>query len=244
MSKKPPVIGITLDYETTDSYSKYPWYALRENYFTAIAKFGGIPLPLPHFAEHAEYYFSLIDGLLITGGNFDVNPRCYGQEITSDKVSTKDKRTKFEIAICRLAMDKKMPLLGVCGGEQLMNVVMGGTLLQHIPDSIKNPLEHEQKQAKHIPTHSISINEASMLHKITGSKEYYVNTTHHQAVDKLGKGFTASAIASDGVIEAIENPNHPFCFGVQWHPEYLSTPEDNLLFEAFLKACSACRSVA
>lgn len=235
--KKQAVIGITLDFETNDSYAKYPWYALRENYFTAVNKFGAIPLPLPHFPEYADYYFSLIDGLLITGGNFDVNPKYYGQEITSDKVSTKDKRTKFEINICKLAMDRKLPILGICGGEQLMNVVMGGTLIQHIPDSVENYLEHEQKVAKHIPTHQINVKPSTLLHKITGSNQFHINTTHHQAVDKLGKGFVASATAPDGVIEAIENPSFPFCLGVQWHPEYLSTPEDNLLFESFVKAC-------
>ncbi|MFI4984286.1 MAG: gamma-glutamyl-gamma-aminobutyrate hydrolase family protein [Rickettsiales bacterium] len=238
MSTNKPVIGITLDFETTDSYSKYPWYALRENYFTAVTKFGGIPLPLPHFPEHVDYYFSLIDGLLITGGNFDVDPKYYGQEITSDRVSTKDKRTKFEIGICRLAMEKKMPILGICGGEQLINVVMGGTLIQHIPDTIKNPLKHEQTQPKHIPTHQVNLNQDSLLYKITGNSEFHVNTTHHQAVDKLGKGFITSATAPDGVIEAIENPEMPFCLGVEWHPEYLTTPEDNLIFEQFIKACA------
>jgi putative glutamine amidotransferase len=238
MSKKQPVIGITLDYETTNSYAKYPWYALRENYFNAVNKFGGIPLPLPHFPEYTDYYFSLIDGLMITGGNFDVDPKYYGQEITSDKVSTKDKRTKFEISICKLAMDKKIPILGICGGEQLMNVVMGGTLIQHIPDSIPNYLQHEQKDAKHIPTHAITVEPSSLLYKVAGNKQYYVNTTHHQAVNKLGKGFVTSATAPDGVIEAIENPDLPFCIGVQWHPEYLTTPEDNLLFENFIKACT------
>jgi putative glutamine amidotransferase len=232
-----PKIGITLDYEEAPTYSKKPWYALRENYCSAVGSLGALPLPLPHEVDKVEEYLELIDGLLITGGAFDVAPELYGQNEKHDTVVTKDKRTKFEFAITRGAIERNIPVLGICGGEQLLNVVLGGTLIQHIPDSIENALEHEQKNPRDEPGHGIKITEGSLLSRIVGKDTMNINSAHHQAVLKPAPGAKVNATAPDGVIEGIELPTHPFCIGVQWHPEYHVDAGDKKIFEAFIEAC-------
>lgn len=232
-----PTIGITLDYETSGGYSKMPWYALRENYCGAVSRFGALPLPLPHEVEQVEAYVSLLDGLVVTGGAFDVSPEYYGETNKHETVTTKDRRTQFEFAITRAAIDKKLPVLGICGGEQLLNVVLGGTLIQHIPDTITNALEHEQKNPRTEPGHDVSVVKNTLLHRIVGSDSISVNTAHHQAVAKPAPGTVVNATTKDGVIEGIELPSHPFCLGVQWHPEYFVSGADQKIMEAFVSAC-------
>jgi putative glutamine amidotransferase len=232
-----PKIGITLDYEETPTYSKKPWYALRENYCSAVSNLDALALPLPHDVEKVEQYLDLIDGLMITGGAFDVSPELYGQSEKHDMVTTKDRRTKFEFALTRGAIERGIPILGICGGEQLLNVVLGGTLIQHIPDSIQNPLEHEQKNPRDEAGHNVEIRGGSLLAKIVGKIQMAVNTAHHQAVDKVAPGLIVNATTSDGVIEGIELPSHPFCLGVQWHPEYHVDSSDEKIFAAFVAAC-------
>lgn len=238
--KTGPIIGVTLDYETggkPGNFSKMPYYAVRQNYCTAVSDLGAVALPLPHDALAVDAYLDMIDGLIITGGGFDVPPEYYGEKVASDKVTTKDARTQFEFAITKGAIDKKIPLLGICGGEQLLNVVLGGTLIQHIPDSVKDALEHEQKNARTEPGHDITIVPGTLLHKVTGVTKASVNTAHHQSVAKPAPGTVVNSTTKDGVIEGIELPSHPFCLGVQWHPEYFVSPIDKKIFEAFVAAC-------
>ena len=232
-----PKIGITLDYEEAPTYSKKPWYALRENYCSAVSSHGALALPLPHDVEKVEEYLNLIDGLVITGGAFDVSPELYGQSEKHDTVITKDNRTKFEFAITRGAIERNIPILGICGGEQLLNVVLGGTLIQHIPDSVENALEHEQKNPRDEAGHSIKIAVGSLLHRIVGKAEMNINSAHHQAIAIPAPNTIINATATDGVIEGIELPSHPFCLGVQWHPEYKVDVGDGKIFEAFVAAC-------
>jgi putative glutamine amidotransferase len=232
-----PKIGITLDYEDSPTYSKKPWYALRENYCTVVSDLGALALPLPHDVEKIEEYLDLIDGLMVTGGAFDVSPEFYGQSEKHDTVITKDNRTKFEFAIVRGAIERNIPILGICGGEQLLNVVMGGTLIQHIPDGVKNPLEHEQKNPRNEAGHSVQVVAGTLLSRITGRVEMNVNSAHHQAIDKPAPNAIINATAPDGVIEGIELPSHPFCLGVQWHPEYHVDAGDVKIFEGFVAAC-------
>lgn len=240
MSSKPsksPVIGFTLDYEEKPTYSKLPWYALRENYCASVSRFGAVPLPLPHENAFVDQYLDMIDGLIITGGAFDVSPELYGEKTTSDTVTVKQRRTQFEYAITNGAIKRKKPILGICGGQQLLNVVLGGTLIQHIPDSIENALEHEQKNPRNEPGHSVSITSGTLLHRIVGVTSIEVNSAHHQAVAKPAASCIVDAVAPDGVIEGIEMPDHPFCLGVQWHPEYFVTPADEKIMRAFVDAC-------
>lgn len=237
-----PTIGLTLDYETGGGYSKLPWYAIRENYCSAISDAGGLPLPLPHEASQAEHYLDLLDGLLTTGGNFDVPPEYYGEVSNSPTVLVKQKRSEFEFAVMRGAIARGMPVFGICGGQQLLNVVLGGTLIQHIPDTIENPLPHEQPNPRTEPGHTVAIADNTLLARIVGVNEMAVNSAHHQAVAKVAPNCIVNAVAPDGVIEGIESTEHPFCLGVQWHPEYAVDPNDTTLFDAFVAAAATYRA--
>jgi putative glutamine amidotransferase len=229
-----PIIGITLDSEKGGGYSEYPFYALRKGYFDAVEKHGGTPIGLPY--SDADRFINMIDGLLIPGGSFDIPPEMYGEKIAHSTVTTKDIRTNFEFAITKLALKHNKPILGICGGEQLINVACGGSLIQDIPAEIKNALNHEVKN-REAPAHEVSVVEGSLLHKITGKLSIGTNTSHHQAVKDVGENLIINAKTSDGVIEGIEHTKHKFCLGLQWHPEYLFCDADSKIFDAFIKSC-------
>lgn len=233
-----PLVGITLDSELAGGWSKYPWYAVRQNYASAVLEAGGLPVLLPHEPEKAEAYLARIDALLITGGAFDVDPALFGASHRHETVSTKDRRTAFEAAITRGALERDMPLLGICGGQQLLNVVMGGSLIQHIPEEVEAALAHEQPNPRHEPGHDVALSADSLLQSICRSEEMPVNSAHHQAVKQVGDGLKVNAVAPDGVIEGIEAPDRRFCLGVQWHPEFAITPADRAIFTAFVAAAA------
>jgi putative glutamine amidotransferase len=231
-----PVIGITLDREEPGGYSKFPWLALRENYAHAVADAGGLPVLLPHRPERIDAYLDLIHGLIVSGGAFDIDPALFGAADRHATVTTKDARTAFELGITRGALDRGLPILGICGGQQLLHVVLGGTLIQHIPDEIPNALAHEQPNPRDESGHRVRILPGTLLHAIVGADELAVNSAHHQAAKDVPIGVRVSAVADDGVIEAIEAGDKPFCIGVQWHPEFSLSLGDRRLFAAFVDA--------
>ncbi|MBF0332303.1 MAG: gamma-glutamyl-gamma-aminobutyrate hydrolase family protein [Alphaproteobacteria bacterium] len=232
------VIGITLDSEEPGGYSKLPWYALRKNYCEAVVAAGGMPILLPHEPELAAGYLDLIDGLLITGGAFDVDPALFGAATRHATVILKARRTAFELAALRGALDRDLPVLGICGGQQLLNVVLGGTLIQHIPDAVPDCLAHEQPNPRTEPGHDVLVSPGTLLHRIAGRERLSVNSAHHQAALAVGPGVVVDALAPDGVIEGIEVLGRRFCLGVQWHPEYHIDPADRAIFDAFVGACA------
>ena len=233
---KRPLIGVTLDAEKPGGYSKFPWYAARENYFSAVAAAGGLPVALPHDPEQAEEYLDRIDGLVITGGAFDVDPTYYDGGDKHETVKTKDRRTEFEFAITQGALKRNLPVLGICGGQQLLHVVLGGKLIQHIPDTVADALAHEQPNPRDQAGHKVSIAAGTKLHEIVGEAELPVNSAHHQAAADTPKGVVINARASDGVIEGIEAPAYRFCLGVQWHPEFSISEGDRKIMAAFVDA--------
>jgi putative glutamine amidotransferase len=240
MSQSPPArprIGLTLDAEPPGGYSRLPWYAIRANYCEAIVRAGGLPIALPHEVELADAYLELLDGLVVTGGAFDLDPLLYGASERHATVTTKDRRTAFELAITRAALQRERPLLGICGGQQLLNVALGGDLIQHIPDAVPGCLAHEQPNPRTEPGHAVEVLAGSRLHALGGVLRLEVNSAHHQAAGGVGDGVVVSGRAPDGVIEAIEVPGRRFCIGVQWHPEYRISAADDALFEALVEAC-------
>lgn len=237
-SQRPPVVGITLDSEPAGGWSRYPWYAVRENYCAAVVAAGGLPVLLPHEPDKAEAYLDRIDALLVTGGAFDLDPSMFGAATRHETVRTKDRRTAFEAAVTRGALERDLPLLGICGGQQLLNVVLGGSLIQHIPDEVENALAHEQPNPRHEAGHAVAITAGGLLKSICQTSEMPVNSAHHQAVKAVGPGVTVNAVAPDGVIEGIEAPGYRFCLGVQWHPEFAIGPGDSAIFRAFLAAAA------
>ncbi|RAU22866.1 gamma-glutamyl-gamma-aminobutyrate hydrolase [Paramagnetospirillum kuznetsovii] len=232
-----PLIGITLDSEEAGGYSKSPWYALRKNYCEAVRTAGGVPILLPHHADCVDRYLALIQGLIVSGGAFDVDPALFGAAERHEAVVLKPGRTTFELALVRGALERDMPVLGICGGEQLVNVALGGSLIQHIPHAVAGGLEHEQTAPRHLPGHEVALTPGSKLAAIAGCAAIPVNSSHHQAIREVGAGCIVNAIAPDGVIEGIEMPGKRFCLGVQWHPEYNVSPADAALFRAFIEAC-------
>ncbi|MEK9646109.1 MAG: gamma-glutamyl-gamma-aminobutyrate hydrolase family protein [Alphaproteobacteria bacterium] len=235
---KPPVIGVTLDSEDPGGYSKFPWYAVRVNYAGAVTRAGGLPIMLPHEVGQVGAYLDEIDALIVTGGAFDVDPALFGAEARHPSVVLKSQRTDFEWGVTQGALDRDMPVLGICGGQQLLNVVLGGTLIQHIPDEIDDPLAHEQPNPRNEPGHDVIVSAGTLLYRIAGATKLSVNSAHHQAVKDVGDGVVIDAVAPDGVIEGIEAPARRFCLGVQWHPEFSIDPADEKIFDAFIAEAS------
>tara|TARA_B100000029_G_C17526880_1_gene941967 strand:- start:276 stop:986 length:711 start_codon:yes stop_codon:yes gene_type:complete len=234
---KKPIIGITLDSEESGNYSKFPWYAIRKNYLDSIFKYGGIPFPLFHKCQSINDLVQNIDSLIITGGNFDIHPNFYNQTLRGSR-SIKNDRTKFEIKIFNYFLKQKKPILGICGGEQLINIACGGDLIQDIKINKKFKINHEQISPRNETSHSVFINKNTKLYEIINKNKIYVNSAHHQSVNKLGKNLITAAEADDEIIEAIEHTKHPWCIGVQWHPEFLITKYDKLLVAEFIRVSS------
>ena len=234
---KKPIIGITLDSEESGNYSKFPWYAIRKNYLDSIFKYGGIPFPLFHNGESIKDLGEKLDSLLITGGNFDIHPNFYNETLEGSR-EIKNNRTKFEIKIFNYFLKHQKPILGICGGEQLINIACGGDLIKDIKICKKFKINHEQLNPRNETSHLITINKNTKLYKIINKSKIYVNSAHHQSVNKLGKNLIKVAEAEDKIIEAIEHTKHPWCIGVQWHPEFLITNYDKLLISNFVNVSS------
>jgi len=233
-----PLIGLTLDSDEGEGISRSARYGLRANYADAIAEAGGMPVGLPHALDAIDSYADRLDALVVTGGAFDVDPAMFGADAKHATVTLKPNRTGFELGVTKAMMARKKPVLGICGGEQLLNVILGGTLIQHIEDEVADSLLHEQPNPRNTPGHAVKVTPGSLLHKISGEAEIKVNSAHHQAVKSVGPGVVVNAVAADGVIEGIEDPRLPFCIGVQWHPEFRIGAADKKLFQALVGAAS------
>jgi putative glutamine amidotransferase len=209
-----PCIGLTLDVD--DGKREY---RLARAYADAVLAAGGLPVPITLGDKSAAgAYLALCQAIVITGGAFDIPPERYGEPRRACCGVEKPDRTAFEWALCEAALAGRVPLLGVCGGMQLMNVVRGGTLYQDLGEDI-GARAHEQPAPKDVPSHGVEIVPDSLLARLVGRQPLPVNSTHHQAVRRVGTGVLVSARAPDGVVEAIELPDLPFALGVQWHPE-------------------------
>jgi putative glutamine amidotransferase len=238
-----PVIGITPDYNPgnrKDMGGKEPTYFLRARYLQAIQDAGGIPivLPLVRGRIKQEHLLQRLDGLLVTGSGSDLAPELYGerQQVPFPRMS--EERAQLELGLSKLAFRRGLPTLGICGGMQSMNVALGGTLFQDISSQLTTSIQHRPTRPASKASHLIHIESHSLLQQIAKRSSCSVNSSHHQSVKCVPSTFQASAIAPDGVIEAIEASSHPFWLGVQWHPEFLyrQDPVQRRLFLAFIKA--------
>lgn len=234
-----PLIGLTLDVDAPRGIQKAPHYSLRATYTGAVAKAGGLPLCLPHQPDMVETYADTLSGLVVTGGGFDIDPGHFGDNTKHATVRTKEGRTNFELGIVKAMLRRNKPVLGICGGEQLINVILGGTLIQHIEDEVSDSLLHEQPNPRTEAGHKVKLKDGSLLQQIVGGVELPVNSAHHQAVKSVGPGVVVNATAPDGVIEGIEDPRYRFCLGVQWHPELDVSAGDAKIFRAFINAAQA-----
>ncbi len=241
-----PVIGVMLDYDerkvAQGGYSDRPWYALRVNYAEGIANNGGTPIMLPYIEQDIDSYLEICDGLLLPGGDYDINPEKYGEKLNPHTKPSSGVREAFEEKLMGKAMAMGMPILAICAGQQLLNVMLGGTLIQYIPDVVKGESIHKHNGDQAVDYHDINIVENTLLHRIIGTSGYKVNSHHRQAVGKLGKDLVVSAAAPDGIIECIEHQYLPFCLGVEWHPEHCRNENDIKIMQAFVEASSSFHS--
>jgi putative glutamine amidotransferase len=217
-----PKILITLDTGETDRRGvKFANVNLKSAYVDAVARAGGVPLLVAPTddTDLIEALVPLMDGLVVTGGAFDIDPASYGASVEHRIDAPKPMRTAFERALIEAALAGGKPVLGVCGGMQLLNVVLGGTLIQDIGAQIEGALEHEQPTSPAGPHHDVELMLGGLLTRLTGRGKLSVNSTHHQALDALGRGLYVEGRSPDGVIEAIAMVGRPEVFGVQWHPE-------------------------
>jgi putative glutamine amidotransferase len=237
---KKPIIAIVLDHCEDSAELKYsprPWYALRHDYSSLVARLGAMPILIPYEQHLIDDVLAIADGLLVPGGDLDIDPACYGQQIMFPNVKPNKPRSKYEVELVKRAIDQKMPFLGICFGMQSLNVALGGTLIQDIELQIPNNVGHSKKKNGEYNHHPIFIAKNTKLYNIAGEKsEWQINSHHHQAVDRLGAGLIVSAKTPDGVVEAIEVEDHPFALGVEWHPEYQESVLDEAIFGEFIKA--------
>ena len=215
-----PFIGINCDLQE----EKPRRLSLYCEYYEAVKMAGGIPILLAPLEEvkDIEGLLNRLDGLILSGGD-DVWPERYGRTRHARTNLVSKERDTFDFQLVRQALDMDIPMLGICHGIQLINVVMGGTLIQDIPSHSK-------------VTHKVTVERGTRLYEFLKTDELMVNSSHHQAIDRLGEELKVSATAEDGIVEAVEGTRHSLVMGIQWHPErMLEDSTQRRLFTAFLE---------
>lgn len=203
------------------------------SYTEAVLLGGGVPLLLPVLPDGAAEVLDAVDGLVLAGGP-DVDPSRYGQQPHATAGRTRPERDAWELALLRRALEDDVPVLAVCRGAQLLNVALGGTLHQHLPDSVNH--EGHQPAPAVFGRSEVELRPGSLAARVLGER-VDVPCYHHQGLATTPAQLRASGHAADGTIEAIELPQHSFALGIQWHPE--EAPDDARLFEALVAACRA-----
>lgn len=220
MSHSAPLIGVS----TSITVAKHPERAyLNSAYLHAVQQAGGVPVPLPPqlSAASLEQLVDGLHGLLLTGGG-DVDPALFGETPHHTLYDVAPSRDTLETSALNLALRRRLPVLAVCRGIQVLNVALGGSLHQDVGSDPGTQIPHSQTEPRDQPTHKVKVAPRSRLAETLGTDELEVNSMHHQAIKRLGRGLTAVAWAPDQVIEGAEldDPTR-FVLGVQWHPEEL-----------------------
>ncbi|MBQ9307235.1 MAG: gamma-glutamyl-gamma-aminobutyrate hydrolase family protein, partial [Clostridia bacterium] len=213
---------------------------IHHGYADGVLKAGALPvmLPLTDDEDVLEEYIARCDGFLFAGGP-DVDPAYYNETVHPKCGRITAPRDTLEIRLMRSLLALQKPVLGICRGIQVMNVVMGGTLYQDLNSEYADvQCEHMQRLEEYVPVHRVDVTPHSRLHEITGNTSLTVNSLHHQAVKTVGKGLTVCAVSEDGLVEGLEVEGHPFFLGVQWHPERMFTRDSAslALFEGLIQA--------
>jgi putative glutamine amidotransferase len=218
-----PNIGITAATELVSYgvWEEIPAFISPAGYVRAVQRAGGRPIPLPPDPEDAEDpngVLDLLDALILTGGAGDVNPALYGEERHPETGPVQEERDAYELALARAAVEREMPTLGICRGMEVLNVVYGGTIEQHLPDA----LGHEEH--RHTPgtyaDHEVRLKPGSLAARAAGTERTAVKSHHHQGIREMGDGLRATGWSTmDDLVEALEDPGRKFVLGVLWHPE-------------------------
>lgn len=236
-----PVIGIPCQADFREG-SKRPIYGNNRTYVHAVEDAGGLPILIPMLRDlhNLEDLLPRLDGILFSGG-IDMQPSLYGEEKNAETDEFDPRLDEFEIAVANWALQEDIPILGVCRGMQLLNVVLGGSLYQDIASQRADALEHRRRDLPRTAlTHAVKVEAGSMMEQVLGTQDLRINSLHHQAVKDPGKGVYISGRAEDGIAELMEVPGHRFLLGVQGHPEeiYGQVAPFSRLFTAFVQACA------
>lgn len=227
-----PIVAIPTDIQTSENEEER--FAMEKSYTEAIARAGGIPILFPSLIENKTFFANAvarIHGLLLPGGK-DMDPALYHEKPHPLINPARPERTKTEIALLELSHKRNLPILGICGGMQIINVFFSGTLYQDIQSLLPDACPHMKGSP-----HEIIVKNGTLLQSIVQKRQFSAKSYHHQAIKTIGKGLRISAKSPDGIIEAIEMRAYPFLLGVQWHPEKENTPVSERIFEVFIDAC-------
>ena len=225
-----PLIGITTYGE--DEQRQFP---LPREYVDSVRRAGGIPILLPPGEPRLGELFALLDGLILAGGG-DLEPAVYGGADHETVYMTDAERDTGELELARMAIDAGKPTLGICRGIQVLNVVLDGTLHEHLPDVVGEEILH-RRPPREPGEHLVTVVPGCRLAEILGKLEFPAASWHHQAIQDVAEPLTVVAHAPDGTIEAVEMPSHPWLVGVQWHPELTAKtdPMQQRLFDVFIQ---------
>jgi len=239
-----PIIGITGRKDTSARLVHSPMYSVGETYVHAVHQAGGAPVILPPMLAEADWTALLgrLEGLLLSGGE-DLHPRQYGQPPEAWLGGVDETRDTSELGLIRAALEMRKPIFAICRGIQVLNVALGGTLYQDLAAQVPGALDHAFLMSRSLDQsiHPVTLEADSALVRLLGGVTFAVNSAHHQSIQTPGAGLRVVGRAPDGVIEAVELADYPFCIGVQWHPEALvrSDPAMAALFAALVEAASS-----
>ncbi|BBE32464.1 gamma-glutamyl-gamma-aminobutyrate hydrolase family protein [Sphingosinicella microcystinivorans] len=234
-----PLIGVTADVELR-SDARHLHYFANQAMMTALSSAGALPVMLPHELALIDDYLSVLDGVLISGGGYQfphaqlIDPATVDQEPV-EKVA----RTRFELALVRRVTECDLPLLGICGGFQVMNVAAGGTIVPSLKSVRPEWHMHRDAAPYEEAAHEVIVTPGSRFREIVGRDRLPVNSLHSQGVIEAGVEASAAAVAPDGIVEAIERRDRHFWMATQWHPEFHISEADRCLFNAFVAAAAA-----
>jgi putative glutamine amidotransferase len=225
-----PLIGITTYHRDERGYIQLP-----AQYAEAVRRAGAIPLLIQPGEPRMDELMTLLDALILSGGG-DVDPSLYSDDEHTHVYWVSEERDRFEIDLVNRSLETDKPLLCICRGLQVLNVALGGSLIQHIPDTVTDAIPHRQPPRDPIP-HSVELAEGSRLASIMGVEQVTTASWHHQAVERLAPGLAVAGRAPDGVIEAVELPDKPTVMAVQWHPELTAhaDPTQQRLFDELVQ---------
>ena len=242
-----PVIGVAPQTLPAVPGERPPCWVMGRSYVEELRKVGGVPwvIPLlPHDPDTLQEIFDRLDGVFITGGA-DVDPICYGEPKSPLCGAVDPDRDAVEIALLKHALNRKLPILAVCRGIQILNVACGGTLYQDVAAQVPAALKHDYFPTPANPSrkylaHDITVKAGSRLGRILGDAVVPVNSMHHQAIKDLAPGLAPTAFAPDGIIEGVEGTNGQYLIAVQWHPEELTETQPGMkrLFSTFIDAAA------
>jgi putative glutamine amidotransferase len=231
-----PIVGIT-----TYARDDHGRFGLPANYVDAIRRAGGIPVLLPQGEPYLSELLERLDAVILSGGG-DVDPQLYQGTLHESIYMINAERDRSEIELTKNIVQMQVPMLNICRGVQVLNVALGGTLIEHLPDEVGEEILH-RLQPPSAARHEVLIEPTSQLAQVLAKNEVMAASWHHQAIRQVAPGLQVVARAADGTIEAVEMPGHPWLIGVQWHPEMTAAqdPDQQRLFEALVKVAAQRR---